>query len=459
MELIIDRTTRTIYESLFSTQLKNLGSPISGGQIPLSIIIVDPIIGSTIGGRVWEPVDVSTGWDWIRASIGQGNLPLLAGTFTMTFGANTTAAVPYNPTALQLANALNAIASIAAAGGVTVANVVAENGVPDPQFFVITFGSNGAQALITGDNTNLAPLAILNFGHLLTGTASRKAVQTLHISQSPAALLQTTTNLPAAGVNITVLQVGGGGQNHKIRVQLLPYPYEGTFNLTITAVTSAQISYTGLNPDGSDGVDSALEAMTSVGAGNVKTYKQGQGDFIIEFIGTKANTNMGTITGSAALLKVPPGKQGLLYLNTSAMQLLIGSSESIPAKLEVEGLQTGASAPDKFCQIDVTLLATIIDPASLISLPVPASSYYDTTASDNRYVIWRGDITSVHGGGASSLDNLATAGGVWDGRLLIDNNGGVWAMKPGTDADNGVSVIRPTDYNASTNAKVWKKII
>jgi len=458
VDLIIDRTTRTVYESLFSTQLKNLGSPISGGQIPISVIVVDPIQGTSVNGRVWEPVDLSTGWDWVRVSIGQGNLPLVAGTFPMTYEADTTAQVPFNPTALEIETALNAIASITSAGGVTVENLISEAGVPDPNFFVITFTANGVRTQITGDNTNLAPLAILNFGTLLDGTATRREVQTLHISQSPAAFVQMTTNLPPANAVVTPLQVGGGGSNHKVRILLTPYPYEGAFTVAVTtSVYCSPVDYLGLNPDGTSMLKTNLEALASVGTNNTRVTKQAPGDFIVEFIGTKANTDMGTILTDATFLRVPKGKTGTLYLNTAAMQLLIGSARSIAAKFEVEGLQSGFTAPDKFCQLDVTLLTTILDPSSMF--PIPATAYYDSASSDARYVQWRPDITSLTGSGATSLNGLVTVGGDWLNQMVIVSNGGAWALVSGTDTEDGVSVIRPLDYNASTNAYVWKKII
>lgn len=68
---------------------------------------------------------------------------LSAGTRTLTFGGNTTAPIAYNATAAAVAAALNAIASIAAAGGVTAAGNYVDG-------YTVTFDDNGNRGAITG---------------------------------------------------------------------------------------------------------------------------------------------------------------------------------------------------------------------------------------------------------------------------------------------------------------------
>jgi hypothetical protein len=100
---------------------------------------------------------------------------LSGGTFTLTFGANTTGDLAYNISAADLATALNALASVIAAGGVTVAGSLSDG-------WTVTFVAVGARALITGAVTSMPPATTVDAETTTTGTASVVAVQTIRLS-------------------------------------------------------------------------------------------------------------------------------------------------------------------------------------------------------------------------------------------------------------------------------------
>ncbi len=96
----------------------------------------------------------------------------------------------------------------------------------------------------------------------------------------------------------------------------------------------------------------------------------------------------------------------------------------------------------------------------------PSTSTLSTLAQmDSRYTANLSTITGLTGGGDTNLDGLVTTD-VAAGRLvtLIINNGTLdeiqdWKLYAGTDAeDTSSGIVRPNDYNASTNAKVWKRM-
>lgn len=69
-------------------------------------------------------------------------------------------------------------------------------------------------------------------------------------------------------------------------------------------------------------------------------------------------------------------------------------------------------------------------------------------------------FTGLTGGSATALDGIATVLLPVDTTLrhtCVAGDLGVWQLGAGTDAENGTTVIRPDDYNASTNAKVWRR--
>lgn len=75
---------------------------------------------------------------------------------------------------------------------------------------------------------------------------------------------------------------------------------------------------------------------------------------------------------------------------------------------------------------------------------------------------WLPTTTSQIGGTAADLDAIATVG-VTVGKLVMFKDADsadllrTYQLTSGTDAESAPAVIRPDDYNASTNAKIWKQ--
>jgi hypothetical protein len=77
-------------------------------------------------------------------------------------------------------------------------------------------------------------------------------------------------------------------------------------------------------------------------------------------------------------------------------------------------------------------------------------------------------LTGLTGGSANDLDGIATADGEVDSQtireVLTGSVGGGdlaitrWVLMPGTNAEDGISYVRPDDYHATTNARVWVRI-
>lgn len=73
-------------------------------------------------------------------------------------------------------------------------------------------------------------------------------------------------------------------------------------------------------------------------------------------------------------------------------------------------------------------------------------------------------ITGRTGGGASNLDGQATAAGALvSGTVLAFARTGtgleIWQLTAGTESEDALSIIRPDDYHADTNARTWKRIL
>ncbi len=99
---------------------------------------------------------------------------LSAGTYTLTYGAATSAVLAFGANAAAVAAALNALASITAAGGVTVAGDYL-NG------FVVTFTSNGVRTAITGTTTGMPGGTVVREDVITVGAAGTAEVTKLRL--------------------------------------------------------------------------------------------------------------------------------------------------------------------------------------------------------------------------------------------------------------------------------------
>ncbi len=72
-----------------------------------------------------------------------------------------------------------------------------------------------------------------------------------------------------------------------------------------------------------------------------------------------------------------------------------------------------------------------------------------------------GRITGLTGGGSTKLDGVATAAKTagYIIVLVVSGSAQIWQLQAGTDAEDGAYVVRPDDYNAGTNAKIWVRLL
>lgn len=349
--------------------------PVSGLNIPVQVAVVDRVANpqvqtsaGTPSPLIYIPEDMSA-WD-IQIALGNAETPPVAGTFTLTFGADTTSALQFNSTAGQVNTALNALASIISAGGVSVSL--------DGATFIVVFSDVGARTQITGDGAGLAPLSVVSCGTILDGSSAVEEVQTIQLLQNAATFVDLTSAAitPGAGATVTEVQVGGGGHNAIYTVLLTPQPYDGSWTISIGGQTSPLVSW---NVTGAD-LQTAIEGMSTVGSGNVSVTQTGTSAWLIGFQGTKADTDMGTVTASHASLAVVRYLAGNLPLNVPGIDLLLTGKSSVDTSFQIIGTPAGGVAQQLFGPLNVTLVAGVITPDT--TDPQPATSYYTSAQID-----------------------------------------------------------------------------
>jgi hypothetical protein len=139
---------------------------------------------------------------------------------------------------------------------------------------------------------------------------------------------------------------------------------------------------------------------------------------------------------------------GTLSLSTWAMyvEFATAGTDEITRTFEVQVTEP-SEQPIKALSISCTIRRDVIDVGNL------------TTATSSMFGYFNSTITGYTGGTATDLDSLVTTNRAVPCLLAFDRasfGGKVFKLRAGTDAESSPAIIRPDDYNASTNAKVWQ---
>lgn len=441
LDLTIDLQNRRLVKSFDANVGVSLPSFYQGDTQDIFLRFVNPTGRTDIPFTEVDP----TGWT-VKLGIGTIGAAPTSGTFTLTYGANTTTGIAYNAAAATVENAVDALASVVSAGGVTVSG---NAGGP----WNIAFNSVGTRTDISGVGTSLAPISQVVQSGIQTGSATLSSIQQISLVQNPIAFQDTWSDASVASINVTSLQTGSGTQSSVQKIALSDGVYGGAFTVQFGSVTSESIPY---NADGA-AVQAALEAMSSIGSGNISVSGNSGGPWICTFQGTKANAAQSAFSGAAGGLISPKGKLASLALNTGGIEQAIGSATSISATFEIEITPSGSNRQTAL-QTTCSIVNDLIVGAP--SIPTPGTTYYSTVESDQAYIQNRSTLTGVTGGGALNLDGLVTTGvgvGVL-AALTVATGTTLYQLKSGTDAESGDDIIRPDDYDGTTNAKVWKRV-
>lgn len=351
--LTIDRSTGNALRDFSSSVLFNLPDLKQSDQLDIDFRLVDPTRSASQPWRYLDLTDYT-----VRAAIGVPGNAFTSGTFLTSYdGTDSATPLSFFATPSQLETNLNAIASIDAAGGVTVSG-----GMGSP--YKITFNDVGAREIIGFDTDKIFPRATAQSFILTEGDVSTRQVQFVSLSREPATVSDDFTDLPAASASVTVISEGGSGSNEIVELDLSdPEPYAGVYRIIIDSETSAIIDF---DAD-AETIQGILETMVAVGTDNV-TVTGVFPVFTIEFIGSLSDTDIGAISLDVSSLKVAIGKRGVLDLDQSGIYELLADGSSAQAKLEIEVLDLDEKVFTA-CQLDVTIINDI-----LYNSPIPSSN-------------------------------------------------------------------------------------
>lgn len=379
-KLFIDVKAGLAYPTFSSTSPVSNPSFYLGDLAKLQIFFIEQ---TGLGSYPRQEV-AGLGSPGIRVAVGQIDASPTAGHFHLTFGGDTTSNQSYAVTAANLQADLNALASITAAGGVTVSKV-GDN-------YAIKFNSNGSRGAFTGNASALIPLSTVGISVLQEGDGSKPEIVLVHLQQTVAALATSFTALPASTATVTTLSAWDGSRA-VYRASISPDPKGGTFSLGFDADTGTDVSTTSIAVG-----STALEVQNALSRDALadKVTVQQVGAYAYD-IAVTAEPDTGGLTIDDAGLLSFAGFEGDLDINTANAISYLDGANFLETTLEVE-ISDGTSN-QTVLQIPCTLKSAVIDEAAVN--PVTLDTVLTETTGDGRYLRQANDL--------SDLDSTATA--------------------------------------------------
>jgi hypothetical protein len=182
-------------------------------------------------GIINRPFEVVSQPGTVKFGIGSRTASPESGTYTLTFDGDTTSAIEAAATAGAIETALNGLAAISSAGGVSVTGELGDH-------FTVRFNDNGAQPSITADVSQLIPDTVAVIDERVAGSASVKEIQEIQLRLTPAVYQDSWSDLSTtvtATIETTV--TGTGSVNEVQRLSFSQKPFSGTYELSFPATT------------------------------------------------------------------------------------------------------------------------------------------------------------------------------------------------------------------------------
>jgi hypothetical protein len=449
--LFIDVSAGLAYATYSSTSPISNPSFFLGDMAKLRIYFIEQ---TGLGTYPRQEV-AGLGTPGIKVAVGAIDASPTAGHFHLTFGGDSTPNQAFNVTAAALAADLNALASIIAAGGVTVTKI-GDN-------YSIKFVSNGSRGAFTGNGLALIPLSTVGISVLQEGDASTPEIVLVHLQQNVAALATSFTAITPSTISTSVLSAWDGARA-TYRAIISPDPKAGTFTLGFDADTGTDVSTSAIAVG-----STALEVQNALSKDALldKVSVQQVGAYAYDITVT-AEPGAGGLTGGSAGLLSFAGFEGDLDINTANAISYLDGAESITTTLEVE-IADGTDT-QTILQIPCTLRSSVVDETTVNA--VTLDPVLTEATGDGRYLRQANDLSDVTsvvtaranldvysiaetdaaiaagGGGGGSF--LPLSGGTMTGAITFDavglQNITKGTFDNSTGGYNGISLICAVGY-------------
>lgn len=343
-DLYIDMTNRRLATSLTSLAPATAPRFVKGDNGEINLYFLEAT------GNVSAPFNVvdMTGTT-VKFGVGTRTGVPASGTFTLSFGGETSGAIGFSATAGAISSALNSLSAITAAGKVSVDGTMATN-------FVISFNSAGTRSAITANVARLIPETSALIDERLAGNATTAEIQELQLRLAPAVYQPTWTDLGTAlTVSVATTLTGSTLQNEVQRISFSRPPYQGSYRVTVPTynVDIASTVTDGVFITASNHGLSLSQPVVLTGFTALTGYTAGTQYFVrsipqtTQFLlgvtagATAITTGTGTVTTGSVATTILRQTDPLDATTTaSALQIALQSLDSIGANnLTVSGIQ------------------------------------------------------------------------------------------------------------------------
>ena len=326
-DLYIDTTNRRLAQSLTSLFPSDFPSFVKGdtGQINLYFLQAT--------GNITSPFTVldMTGTS-VKFGVGTRTGTPRSGTFTLSFGGETSGAIGFSATAGAISSALNSLSAITSIGGVSVDGNVSSN-------FVINFNSAGTRSAITADVSHLIPTTLALVDERLAGDATTSEIQELQLRLTPAVYQPTWTDFPTAvTVSVSTSITGSASNNEVQRIDFSRTPYSGSYRITVPTynVDIASTVTDGVFITSDNHGLIPLQPVSLTGFTAITGYTQGQ-QYFVRTIPNSMQFTLAATAGGAAITgsgTVTSGSIGTTVLRQTSPIGPLDSADGVKNALE-----------------------------------------------------------------------------------------------------------------------------
>ena len=309
----------------------------------------------------------------LKAAIGDIEAIPSDGDFKLICNGITSAAIPYNASAVSVYNAIS--------------NNVSTVSIYGNQYLLTATQPNTAMSF-SADSFTLFPSSSVIVGTRRNPITGVNAQQTIRLQKDPAVFSDNFITSPTSGeIVLTKLSDGSSSQNETYELEVGAGILGGAFSLVFgsNATTSIAIGTNAVT------VQAAISSGINTISSSMSVQENGRGGYIIAFTGRLGLTNIGTaLTLDATGVDFAPFKQTTLTLNTAELADFFtnADADSITPTLEIELTQNGN--PKTILQKSVTIRKDLITTGSFA--PSTGQQFYNAAESDARFVSRIGDV-------------------------------------------------------------------
>jgi hypothetical protein len=363
LTLWIDMSTGKFLSGWQSISFAQKISLKQGDLIGVELHIINNYLGGSFSEYEFSPSTAVT------LAIGRIDTVPESGTFKLTYGGLSTAALSAGATAAQVQTALNALAVITTEGGVVVTKT--------SNSYRIVWNTPAVTANVLSYSFNeLYPTSTVNASAVKVGSLIQKQIYQVHIKQAPVANITSFVNQTPPAVTVTQIHAPAFVGDTKVwRVSISPQPKNGSFLVGFDAGTT---SYNTAAIDVNSSGDTLLSALTTTFSGSWSVVKSGPNQWDI----ATTNSTVFNLSATDGGINAFNSKYGILDLDTAEVEDLLAGESSADAVMEIQLDTNGVK--HTVTQQDITILNDLIDDASYSLVQwgdyIPADSVvrYDT---------------------------------------------------------------------------------